>query len=355
MTNAQTEMLAQGLACPIPAGDYAQIQMAHGGGGRLMNQLIEKIFVAAFKNPLLESRHDGAVFALNNAKLAFTTDSYVIQPLFFPGGDIGSLAINGTVNDLAMCGARPLYLSAGFILEEGLPIETLWRVVQAMQKAAAAANVQLVTGDTKVVDRGKGDGIFINTAGIGILDHSQIIGPQSIRPGDMVLLSGDIGRHGMAIMAVREGLTFESAIESDCAPLADLVMALLAAGLRLHCLRDLTRGGLASALVELAETARHDIHLEQRAIPVQEPVQSACEMLGLDPLYVANEGRFVAFVPPEDAERALALMRSHPLGVDARVIGRVARETTGLVTLTSLIGTRRMVDRLSGEQLPRIC
>lgn len=351
----QESTSALGFACPIPINDYPNVLLAHGGGGRLMHQLIEKMFVPAFNNTLLESRHDGAVFNLEGRKLAFTTDSYVVQPLFFPGGDIGTLSIYGTVNDLAMCGAQPLYLSAGFILEEGLPMETLWRVVQSVQRAAAHANVQLVTGDTKVVDRGKGDGIFINTAGIGVITHDLVVSPASIKPGDLVLVNGDLGRHGIAIMAMREGLAFESTIESDCAPLADLVQTLLAANIEIHCLRDLTRGGLASALNEIAETARLQINLEEKNIPVREDVQGACEILGLDPLYIANEGRFIAFMPPAEVERALRVMRAHPLGEGAHIIGEVKKESSGLVTMTSIIGANRIVDMLSGEQLPRIC
>jgi hydrogenase expression/formation protein HypE len=333
------------LACPIPIQQYPHILLAHGGGGKLMQQLIEKMFLPAFENPVLTSRHDSAVLTVEGKKLAFTTDSYVVRPLFFPGGDIGELAVNGTVNDLAMCGARPLFLSAGFILEEGLPTETLWRVVQSMQHAARDANVEIVTGDTKVVDKGKGDGVFINTAGVGLIEHELTISPAGIRPGDAVLLSGDLGRHGMAIMAVREGLTFETTIESDCAPLAALI----------HCLRDLTRGGLASALVEIAEAANICVEIEEVAIPVREEVQGACEILGLDPLYVANEGRMVAFVPASDAERALACLRAHPLGSGARLIGKVTQEHPGVVTMRSRIGATRVVDMLSGEQLPRIC
>jgi len=350
-----SDALAGGAACPIPISDYPQVLMAHGGGGKLMNQLIEKIFMPAFRNPWLEARHDGAVLGIGDAKLAFTTDSYVIRPLFFPGGNIGELAVNGTVNDLAMCGARPLYLSVGFILEEGLPMDTLWQIAQSMKRAAAIANVHLVTGDTKVVDKGKGDGIYINTAGIGVIEHDRIIGPASVRPGDVILLNGDIGRHGMAIMAVREGLAFETTIESDCAALAGLVLELLDQGIEIHCLRDLTRGGLASAAVEIAEGARLSIQLEEKCITVREDVRGACEILGLDPLYVANEGRFMAMIAPEHAERALAVMRAHPLGAGAQAIGRVLAGDAGLVTLQSTLGTRRIVDRLSGEQLPRIC
>jgi hydrogenase expression/formation protein HypE len=343
------------LSCPIPVSEYPQVLMAHGGGGKLMHNLIERMIVPSFSNALLESRHDGAVFRTNGGRLAFTTDSHVVRPLFFPGGDIGSLAVNGTVNDLAMCGARPLYLSAGFILEEGLPMETLWRVVSSMKQAAAEAGVSIVTGDTKVVDRGKGDGIFVNTAGVGAIEHSLTIAPDSVRPGDAVLLSGDIGRHGIAIMAVREGLEFDSAIESDCAPLNGVVAALLEAGIEIHCLRDLTRGGLASALVEIAEASGRSIAVVERDIPVGDSVRGACELLGLDPLHVANEGRFVAFVPAEQAERALQIMRAFPQAENASLIGRVGEERRGQVTIKSVIGVMRIVDMLSGEQLPRIC
>jgi hydrogenase expression/formation protein HypE len=329
--------------------------MAHGGGGRLMHELIENVFMNAFRNPALEQRHDGAVLNLGGRRAAFTTDSYVVKPLFFRGGDIGSLAVNGTVNDLAMCGARPLFLSAGFIIEEGLPTETLWRIVQSMRQAASAAHVEVVTGDTKVVDRGKGDGVFINTAGLGVLEHSLDISPAQVRPGDVVLLSGDIGRHGMAILAEREGLAFQSDIESDCAAVAGIVLELLAAGIEIHCMRDLTRGGLATALIEIAQAGRVTIHLEERAIPAMDAVRSLCELLGFDPLYVANEGRFVCVVAPGDADRALAILRAHPLGAQACRIGEVSDKDPGLVTLRSPIGATRIVDMLSGEQLPRIC
>jgi hydrogenase expression/formation protein HypE len=341
--------------CPIPLNDYPKVLLAHGGGGRLMAQLIESFFLPAFDNPLLAQRHDGALIDTNEQHLAFTTDSYVVQPLFFPGGDIGTLAINGTVNDLAMCGARPAYLSAAFIIEEGLPMETLWRVVRSMQQAAAVAGVQVVTGDTKVVDKGKGDELFISTAGIGYIDSRFKLRPSEVQRGDAILLSGDVGRHGMAIMSVREGLRFESSIQSDCAPLADLVLSLLGEGIRVHCLRDLTRGGLASALNEIAQTAKIQLDIDETQVPVTEEVRGACEILGLDPLYVANEGRFVAFVAPSDLDRALRLMRTHPLGREATAIGTVTDGSPGLVTLKSSIGARRILDLLSGEQLPRIC
>jgi len=344
-----------GIACPIPIQQYPHIMAAHGGGGKLMHQLIQKMFVSTFKNPQLEMEHDGATFPVSNGKLAFSTDSYVISPLFFPGGDIGSLAVHGTVNDLAMCGARPLYLSAGFILEEGFPMETLWRIVQSMGNAAQKAKVNIVTGDTKVVEKGKGDGVFINTAGVGIIEHNRHIAPSEIRREDEIILSGDIGRHGIAIMAVREGLEFESTIESDNAPVADLVMQLLDADIEIHCMRDLTRGGLSSALIEIAEKAGRHIHIEERSIPVTSEVQGACEILGFDPLYVANEGRFIAFVSQENSKKALQIMRAHPLGKDASIIGNVTAEQKPLVTMTGKIGARRIIDMLSGEQLPRIC
>lgn len=343
-------MVNMTLTCPIPHTRFDNIMLAHGSGGRVMHQLLESLFIPTFANPALDAAHDGAALQINGMRLAFTTDSYVVQPLFFPGGDIGALAVNGTVNDLAMCGAKPLFLSVGFILEEGLPFDTLGRVVNSMQTAAQAAGVQIVTGDTKVVDRGKADGLFVNTAGIGLIEVEQHIAPASVRPGDVVILSGDIGRHGMAIMAVREGLTFESVIESDCAPLVKPVQSLVKAGIGVHCLRDLTRGGLASALVEIATATGLHIEVDEAVIPVREDVRGACEILGLDPLHVANEGRFIAFVAPQDAPRALFI-----LGDDARCIGSVMCEVDSLVTLRSVIGVTRILEMLSGEQLPRIC
>lgn len=340
--------------CPIPIQQYPHILLAHGGGGKLMHQLIEKMFIATFGDDS-HIPHDATVLTLPTQKIAMTTDSYVVRPLFFPGGDIGSLAIHGTVNDLAMAGARPLYLTVGLILEEGLPMETLWRIVQSMQQAAENAGVKIVTGDTKVVDKGKGDGIFINTAGVGVVEHSLAIAPGSVQPGDILLVNGDLGRHGIAIMALREGLDFETEIESDSAPVADLVGQLLQAGIEIHCLRDLTRGGLASTLNEIAEAAGFEIEIDELAIPVREDVQGACELLGFDPLYVANEGRFVAFVAPADAQKALEIMRSHPLGINASQIGSVSATANSLVKLKSRIGAQRILDMLSGEQLPRIC
>jgi len=342
-------------ACPIPIQQYPHVLMAHGGGGKLMHQLIGKIFLTAFDNPLLGTQHDSTVVEWTGKKLAFTTDSYVVRPIFFPGGDIGSMAVHGTVNDLAMSGARPLYLSSAFIIEEGLPMETLWRVVCSMRDAAQRCGVQIITGDTKVVDKGKGDGLFINTAGIGVIEHAQKITPQGVQPGDAVLVSGDLGRHGMAIMAVREGLAFESQIESDSAPVAGLVLDLLKAGIEIHCLRDLTRGGLASALNEIAESSGVRIDVVEKSVPVREDVHAACEMLGLDPLHVACEGRFAAFVAAKDAERALQILRGHVNGTESAVIGQVAESSAPLVTLKSAIGASRILDMSSGEQLPRIC
>jgi hydrogenase expression/formation protein HypE len=343
------------LSCPFPIQDYPHVLMAHGGGGRLMQQLIGKMIAPAFSDTPLSLQHDASTFEVPAGRMAFTTDSFVVRPLFFPGGDIGSLAVHGTVNDLAMAGARPLYLSAAFIIEEGLPMEALWRVVTSMQQAARACGVSIITGDTKVVDKGKGDGMFINTAGVGVVECAQPISPAQVRPGDVVLVNGDIGRHGMAVMAVREGLEFESAIQSDSAPVAGVVLKLLQAGIQVRCLRDLTRGGLTGVLNEIAEAAGLAIAIEESLVPVREDVRAACEILGLDPLGVACEGRFAAFVPEPDAERALQIMRADAVGAGACRIGRVTEQRTSRVLLKSSIGAQRILDLPSGEQLPRIC
>lgn len=344
------------LQCPIPLNDYPTVTLGHGGGGRLSQMLIERMLLPSFANPALQALHDGATLELGGARLAFSTDSFVISPLFFPGGDIGSLAVHGTVNDLAMCGARPLALSAGLILEEGLPMETLWRIVRSMQAAAAAVGVPIVTGDTKVVDRGKGDGVFINTSGIGLIAPGVQIAPQRARPGDLVLINGEIAAHGIAIMSLREGLEFETALESDSASLVELVTLLTDAfGEQVHVLRDPTRGGVASALNEIAAAAGVGIRLDEASLPLGDEVRGACEILGLDPLYVANEGKCLAIVAREAADTALALWRAHPLGQAAAIIGEVVADHPRKVFLRSRIGGTRVVDMLSGEQLPRIC
>jgi hydrogenase expression/formation protein HypE len=342
-------------SCPLPITDYREIVLAHGSGGKLSHQLISKIIVPQFANELLAPMHDGAIFPLGGERVAFSTDSFVVSPIFFPGGDIGKLAVHGTVNDLAMCGARPLYLSVGFILEEGTSMEDFWRVVQSMRAAADEAGVQLVTGDTKVVDRGKADKIFINTAGIGLVPKGVTIHPARAQAGDKVILSGPVAVHGIAIMSVREGLEFETEIASDTAALNGLVQDLLAACGDVHVLRDPTRGGVTSALTEIAQSAGVGIILQESAIPISEEVKGACEILGLDPLYVANEGKLIAIVPPDDAEAALAAMRQHPLGKEAALIGEVVSDHAGFVVMKTRVGGTRVVDMLSGEQLPRIC
>jgi hydrogenase expression/formation protein HypE len=341
--------------CPIPINDYPQVLLAHGGGGRLSQQLVAKMFAAQFHNALLEPLHDGAVFEVEQGRLAFSTDSYVVTPRFFPGGNIGELAVYGTVNDLAMCGARPLYLSAGFIIEEGFSMDELWRIVLSMREAADRAGVRIVTGDTKVVERGKGDGLFINTAGIGRVAENISIAPSRARAGDCVLLSGAIAEHGIAILSVREGLAFETEIRSDCAPLNELVQSMLDVCPGIHVLRDPTRGGVASALNEIAAGARLGIDIDETLIPVRDDVRGACELLGLDPLYIANEGKLLAIVPADAADRILAAMRAHDAARDARIIGHVTTDHPGAVVMRSSIGGRRFVDMLSGEQLPRIC
>jgi hydrogenase expression/formation protein HypE len=353
---AQTFDISQGLACPLPFADYKNVLLAHGGGGKLTQQLIQKMFLPQFDNELLSPLHDGAVFGISDARVAFSTDSYVVNPIFFPGGSIGDLAVNGTVNDLAMCGASPRYLSAAFIIEEGLPMDDLWKIVLAMKDASRKAGVLLVTGDTKVVDRGKGDQIFITTSGIGIVGPGVNVNPRNASPGDFILLNGSIGLHGIAVMSVREGLEFGTKIESDTVALHGLTQSLLErAGSDIHVLRDPTRGGVASAVNEIAESAQAGITLDEEALPLTEEVRGACEMLGLDPLYVANEGKVLAFVAPASTEKALATMRAHPLGKDAALIGRVTAEHPGVVVMKSTIGGSRVVQMLSGEQLPRIC
>lgn len=344
------------LQCAVPKSDYEQVLLAHGGGGRLMGQLLGQVFFPAFDSDLLRQRHDSSVFAPPAGRLAFTTDGYVVDPVFFPGGSIGHLAVHGTVNDLAMSGARPLFLSAGFIIEEGFPIDDLKRIVADMAAAAAEAGVCIATGDTKVVNRGKADGVFITTAGVGVLEHDLTIAPQSVRPGDVILLSGDIARHGIAIMGVREGLEFETAVDSDTAAVHEPVLDLLQAGIPVHCLRDLTRGGLAAGVVEIAEASGLQVRLQERAIAVREDVLGACEILGFDPMYVANEGRFIAIVPGDQAQTALDVLRRHSVSAEAAIIGVVeAGDQPGLVTLDTVTGATRVVDLLSGEQLPRIC
>lgn len=342
--------------CPIPISEYPTVLLAHGGGGKLTHMLIERIFLPAFANPALEALHDGAILEVSGVRLAFTTDSFVVSPIFFPGGDIGCLAVHGTVNDLAMCGARPLALSAGFILEEGFSMEDLCRVVESMREAASRAGVPIVTGDTKVVDKGKGDGIFINTTGIGLIPPGIHISPKRAKPGDLILINGAIAVHGIAIMSVREGLEFETTLLSDTAPLHDLVARILeVGGDKVHVLRDPTRGGVASALNEIASRAGVGILLDEASIPIWEEVKGACEILGLDPLYVANEGKCLVIVAQDKAEEVLEVMRAHPLGQEAAIIGEVVEEHPGQVILRSRIGGMRVVDMLSGEQLPRIC
>lgn len=343
------------LVCPAPLPAKDTIVLGHGSGGRLSAELIQDVFLPAFQNPILDRLNDQAVVKVNGARLAFTTDSFVVKPLFFPGGDIGSLAVHGTVNDLAMGGAAPLFLSVAFILEEGLSVETLRRVVQSMRKAARAAGVLIVTGDTKVVEKGSGDQLFINTTGIGVVLEGVNLSANAARPGDKVLLSGTIGDHGIAILAQREGLEFESRIESDSAALHTLVAAMLNVSRAIRCMRDPTRGGVSSTLNEIAAQSGVGIELVENEIPVREEVRGACEMLGLDPLYVANEGKLIAIVDTTVADEMLAVMRKHRLGKDAHIIGTVTDSHPGLVTMRTALGTSRIVDMLAGDQLPRIC
>jgi hydrogenase expression/formation protein HypE len=345
-------------SCPLPKYDYDRILLGHGSGGGLTADLIQRVFLPGFNNPTLALLEDQATVRLDgraSPRLAFTTDSFVVRPLFFPGGDIGKLAVHGTVNDLAVGGARPLFLSAAFILEEGLPLDDLKRIVLSMRQACDEAGVALVTGDTKVVDRGKGDGVFITTSGVGVVPEGRKLSIRSAQPGDRILLSGTLGDHGIAIMSMREGIEFETVLESDSAPLTDLVRVMLEAGPAIRAMRDPTRGGLSSALNELADASGVGVALDESAIPIRPEVKGACEMLGLDPLYVANEGKLMAVVPPDEADAVLQAMRAHPLGRNAAIVGTVVPEHRGMVVLRSLVGGARVVTLLAGEQLPRIC
>ncbi|MGA2002105.1 MAG: hydrogenase expression/formation protein HypE [Terriglobales bacterium] len=354
----KTNSLAQ-LSCPAPLPAKDTIVLGHGSGGRLSADLTRSIFLPAFANPVLSRLDDQAILNVKGVRLAFTTDSFVVKPLFFPGGDIGSLAVHGTVNDLAMGGAKPLFLSVAFIIEEGLSIAVLRRVVESLRAAAHDAGVEIVTGDTKVVEKGSGDQLFINTTGIGLVPDNLELSANRARPGDKVLLSGSIGEHGIAILAQREGLEFECPVESDSASLHNLVAAMLAAANiesgAIRCLRDPTRGGVSSTLNEIAEQSNIGIQLEESAIPIREEVRGACEMLGLDPLYVANEGKLIAIVAPETADAVLGAMRANPLGKNAQVIGAVVESAWPIVTIRTELGTSRCVDMLAGDQLPRIC
>ena len=343
------------LSCPIPISEYPVITMAHGSGGILTHQLIEKMFMTAFGNDILKEGHDGAMFEIQAGRIAYTTDSFVVNPVFFPGGNIGDLAVNGTINDLVCCGAMPLYLSAAFILEEGLPMEDLWKIVTSMREAASKAGVMIITGDTKVVDRGKGDKIFINTSGVGIIQKGIHISPQRCKQGDVIIVSGKMGDHGVAIMSARSGLEFETTLESDTAALNGLVENILQCTGNIHMMRDPTRGGLATALNEISKSSKKGIIINEDKIPVSEEVKGACEILGLDPLYVANEGKIIIILPASEGNKVLEVMHRHPLGRDASIIGNLIDEHPGIVRMTTTIGSSRIIDMLTGEQLPRIC
>ncbi|MGC1402110.1 MAG: hydrogenase expression/formation protein HypE [Thermodesulfobacteriota bacterium] len=334
---------------------WDKILLDHGSGGRASHELIEKLFVPRFNNPVLNDLNDSAVFEVNGARLAFTTDSYVVDPIFFPGGDIGSLAVCGTVNDLAMRGADPRYLSVGFIIEEGFPVKDLEQILLSMERAAGEAGISVVTGDTKVVPKGNADKIFINTAGIGLVPKGIDIAGQNARPGDLVLISGTIGDHGLTILSKREGLSFESSLKSDAAPLNHLVREMIQAGSQIHVLRDPTRGGLATTLNEIARQSQMGIEIYEEAVPIRGSVVAAAEILGLDPFYIANEGKLIAILPPAQAEAVLAAMKKNPYGLDAAVIGEVKAENPGKVVMKTIIGGKRLMDMLAGEQLPRIC
>lgn len=341
--------------CPVPIAETKEILLGHGSGGKLTAQLIEKILLPAFRNPILEPLDDQAIVSVNGARIAFTTDSYVVTPIFFPGGDIGELAVNGTVNDLAVGGAKPLFLSLAFILEEGFALSEFQRVVDSIRRAAEVAEVAIVTGDTKVVNRGKGDKIFINTAGIGLPLPNVSLSSSRVRVGDAILLSGSIGEHGIAILSQREGLEFEGQIKSDTAALHGLAAAMLRAFPDIHAMRDPTRGGVAATLVEIASRQRLGIEMDENSIPIRDGVRGACEILGLDPLLVANEGKLIAFVPEEGSEAVLTAMRAHPLGREATRIGNVTSDHPGFVVLRTPIGGQRILELPFGEALPRIC
>lgn len=344
-----------GFSCPVPLPAAGRVLLGHGSGGKLSAELLQDIFLPALGNPVLDRLEDQAVVSLNGTRLAISTDSFVVKPLFFKGGDIGSLAVHGTINDLAMGAAKPLWMSVAFILEEGLEIDALRRVVASMQEAADKAGVQIVTGDTKVVEKGSADGMYINTTGVGLVREEIVLSASQARVGDAILVSGMLGDHGIAILAEREGLKFDTEVRSDSAPLHELVKTLLDATHEVRCLRDPTRGGLSSTLNEIAGSSKVGMELDEAEIPVREEVRGACEMLGLDPMYVANEGKLVAIVSPGAAERALAALRNHPLGADARIIGRVTKEHPRMVVMRTTFGTTRIVDMLAGDQLPRIC
>jgi hydrogenase expression/formation protein HypE len=343
------------MNCPVPIIARDHVSLGHGSGGKLSAELMRDVFLPAFRNATLERLDDQAIFPVNNGRMAFTTDSFVVKPLFFPGGDIGSLAVHGTVNDLAMGGAKPVFLSTAFIIEEGFPMEDLRRIANSLGRAARECGVDVVTGDTKVVDRGSGDGVFINTTGLGLVTEGVNLSAGGARPGDAVVLSGSIGEHGIAILAEREGLEFDGPVESDSAPLHGLVAAMLETTHAIRCLRDPTRGGVSSSLNEIAAQSKVGITLEEHAIPIREEVRGACEMLGLDPMYVANEGKLLAIVDPDVSAELVAVMQKHPLGRNARRIGTVHAKDAGWVTMRTLLGTTRIVDMLAGDQLPRIC
>lgn len=350
------EIHNDGINCPMPINDYDKILLAHGSGGTISHNLISRIIRPVFSNEYLDKLHDSAVIEINNQRIAFTTDSYVVKPLFFPGGNIGKLAVYGTVNDLVCAGAKPLFISVSFIIEEGLPVDDFKRIVSSMSSAAEQSGVKIVTGDTKVVEKGKGDLIFINTSGIGIVRDNVDISPGNVRPGDDIILSGSIAEHGIAIMAARESLEFETSIQSDAAPLNGFMEEILNATKNIHMMRDPTRGGISSALNEIALSSNTEIMIEESKIQINEEVKGACELLGFDPLYVANEGKLLVFLPPSETDKVLGVMKNHPLGKNAGVIGRVTDSVNpGSVIMKTSIGTFRIVDMIAGDQLPRIC